>query len=161
MKKLLLLIFCAFLLVGCKDTGGVTVNTKNLAFTVESDFKNTAYLFSATTDSEGRLALTVNEPESIENFKLFFNDDSVRLNYLELENEIPLKSLEENSVFMILYEGFKDFSSPQFRENEFFTEFNVGNEKYEFYFAESGLPLYIKGDDAVIYFKGVRILNDS
>ncbi|MBQ6848054.1 MAG: hypothetical protein IJO62_03970 [Clostridia bacterium] len=160
MKKLMLLIFCTYfcVLCGCNDVSNVIPNTKNLAFTVESNFKNTDYIFYATTDGDGTLSLTVKEPENIENLKLMFLDGSIRLNYLEIEKEIPIENFEGISLFKILYEGFKAEKSLEFDDDEYFSEFKVDNEKFRFYFAESGLPLCIKGENKKIFFKGVTVI---
>ncbi len=86
------------------------------------------------------------------------------LNYLELKKELPVKSLERESAFLVVYEGFKAANNTErlnLKDNEYFIEYRIGNNKYRFLFGETGLPLKIEGINqiTVIIFKGVTILN--
>ena len=95
---------------------------------------------------------------------MFFCGDTVKINYLDLEKEIPLVSLHPDSVFRILYEGILKASETEnlsIEDDKYFIPFSVETEEYFIYFGQSGLPLEIKAKDneTHILIKGAAILN--
>ena len=162
MKKLLLVLVSFLLLVGCQSVATVKPQTKNLEFTVTTTYKNTEYILYASTDEEANLNLKVKTPESLENLKLVFHEDSTYLEFLDLIKELPLNSIEEESVFRIICEGFKvaqNTTKIYTSDDKYFIIFRFDNKNYYLYFGQTGLPLKIEGNNVEIIFKGVKILN--
>lgn len=164
LRKFALLLLLIFFLCGCEDITQAKPETRNLSFTAVTVFENTEYVLSCNTDENSNLHLTVNKPDNIANLKMFFADKNVKIDYLELEKEIPLNSLESASVLRILYEGILKASKTEnllVEDDIYFVPFSLQGENYFFYFGQSGLPLEIKSKDnkLQIFIKGVTILN--
>ena len=164
MKKLLLPFLILCLLCGCSKTTTVKPQTQNLEFNIECTIKKEKYIFLAQSDDNSNLTLTTKKPKSLENLKISFSDSTHKINFLGLEKELPLESLEKESPIKIFYEGFlksKYTSELVFQDNEYFLEYRFNDNKYRFYFSQNGLPLSIKGisNDINILIKGVKILN--
>ena len=162
LRKIIISLGLILLLTSCRQADEVIPQTANLGFCVHTVWNKTEYILDGVTDENSNLSLSVTSPEELENLKFAFKDDSVTVNYLDLEKEIPLKSFEEDSPIKIVYEGFKSAENPEnvFTENgEYFTEFSLGKEDYRFTFSQGGLPLSIKtSKDNLIMFKGLQVL---
>ena len=164
MRKLILCLLLIFSLCACGNKTEAIPETKNLSFCVATVSQNTEYILSATTNQNSQLHLTVENPENIANLKMFFCGDTVKINYLDLEKEIPLVSLHPDSVFRILYEGILKASETEnlsIEDDKYFIPFSVETEDYFIYFGQSGLPLEIKAKDneTRILIKDAAILN--
>ena len=164
MKKLFLPFLILCLLCGCSKTTTVKPQTQNLEYNIECTIKKEKYIFKALCDNNSNLTLTVEKPKSLENLKIIFSDTTCKTEFLGLEKELPLDSLEKESVLRIFYEGFlksKYTSELNFQDNKYFLEYRFDDNKYRFYFSQNGLPLSIKGisNDINILIKGVKILN--
>lgn len=162
MRKIVISLGLILLLTSCRQAEEVIPQTANLGFCVHTVWNKTEYVLDGTTDRNSNLSLSVTAPEQLKSLKFVFSDDSVTVNYLNLEKEIPLKSFEEDSPIRIVYEGFKSAENPEnvFTEKgEYFTEFSLGKEDYRFTFTQGGLPLSIKTTkDNLIMFKSMQVL---
>ncbi len=164
MKKLFLPFLILCFICGCSKTTTVKPQTQNLKFNIECTTNKEKYAFSAHSDNNSNLTLTVKKPETLENLKIIFSNTTNKIEFLGLEKELPLDNLEKESVLRIFYEGFlksKYTSELVFQENEYFLEYRFNENKYRFNFSQNGLPLSIKGvgNDINILIKGVKILN--
>ena len=162
MRKIVISLGLVLLLTSCRQAEEVIPQTANLRFCVHTVWNKTEYVLDGETDQNSNLYFTVTEPEQLKNLKFSFSDDGVTVTYLDLEKEIPLKSLEEDSPLRVVFEGFKSAKNPEkvYTENrEYFTEFSLGKEDYRFTFSQGGLPLGIKtSKDNLIMFKGLQVL---
>ncbi len=162
MRKLLLSFILIFSLCACSPASTVKPETKNLTFTAVGVFDETEYILSAGTDENSNLSISVQNPENLANLKLSFTPNNVMLNYLNLEKTLSLDSLSEFSFFRILYEGILNASETQcleLKDDEYFFTYLVSDEKFTFYFGQSGLPLKIEGKNIEIIIKGISISN--
>lgn len=161
MKKLSFLFFCIliFVLCSCKNTDKFIPITKNLSFTAESVFGATEYSINTICDNNGNLTFCVKKPENIKDLKLIFSNKNVKVCFYELEKEIPLVNLEENSLFKIIYCAFSNTENIEYHNGEYRSIFTVNEEEYEIIFSEFGIPLEIKSENCKITFKGTSILN--
>lgn len=164
LKKLFLPFLIICLVCSCSKPTTVKPQTQNLEFNIESSIKKEKYTFLASCDDNSNLTLTIKKPKTLENLKINFSGTTHKIEFLGLEKELPLDSLEKESVLRIFYEGFlksKYTSELVFQDNEYFLEYRFDDNKYRFYFSQNGLPLSIKGinNDINILIKGVKILN--
>lgn len=164
LKKLFLPFLIICLVCSCSKPTTVKPQTQNLEFNIESSIKKEKYTFLASCDDNSNLTLTIKKPKTLENLKIYFSGTTHKIEFLGLEKELPLDSLEKESVLRIFYEGFlksKYTSELVFQDNEYFLEYRFDDNKYRFYFSQNGLPLSIKGinNDINILIKGVKILN--
>ncbi len=164
MRKLILFLLLVFSLCACENKTESKPETKNLSFTATTVSENTEYLLSANTDENSGLYLTVENPESMANLKMFFSKETVKINYLDLEKEIPVDSLQTDSVFRILYEGILKASKTEnlsVENDKYFIPFSVDDKEYLIYFGQSGLPFEIKSKDnkTQILIKSASISN--
>ena len=164
MKKLFLPLLILCVVCSCSKTTTVKPQTQNLEFNIECTIKKEKYTLLAHCDNNSNLTLTVKKPKTLENLKITFSDTTCKTEFLGLEKELPLDSLEKESVLRIFYEGFlksKYTSELSFQDDEYFLEYRFSDNKYRFNFSQNGLPLSIKGigNDINILIKGVKILN--
>ena len=162
MRKIVISLGLILLLTSCRQAEEVIPQTANLGFCVHTVWNKTEYVLDGTTDRNSNLSLSVTAPEQLKSLKFVFSDDSVTVNYLNLEKEIPLKSFEEDSPLRVVFEGFKSAKNPEkvYTENgEYFTEFTLGKEDYRFTFSQGGLPISIKDSkENLIMFKGLQVI---
>ena len=163
MKKLLLIItaFCLFL-CGCKNETEIKPYLENINFTVHSIFGNTEYILNGFCSEDGRVELSVQSPAEMENIKFCLVEDTVKIYYLDLEKEIPLKNFEENSVLKIVFTGFIEAfkcDSLYFEDNNYIMDFEVDAIDYRMYYSQSGLPLKIssQNENTEIIFEGMSV----
>lgn len=163
MRKIVISLGLILLLTSCRQAEDVIPQTANLGFCVHTVWNKTEYVLDGVADENSNLFLSVTEPEQLKNLKFSLRDDSVTVNYLDLKKEIPLNSFEEDSPIRVIFEGFKSAENPEkvyTENNEYFTEFSLGNTEYRFVFSQGGLPLNIKTSaDNLITFKGLQILD--
>ncbi len=164
MQKILIpsLLIILIFLCGCEKNSDVNPITQNISFTVETVFQNQEYCFSAQTDNNSNLKITVNFPENLKSLKLYFNADTVEMDFWGLKKEIPLSSFEEDSLFRMVYEGIttaKNAEELKLENDNFFTEFKIGSNYYKMLFGESGLPIGIRNTDNSldIQFKSINL----
>ncbi len=162
MRKIIICLSLLILLTSCKSAEEIKPKTQNLRFTLHTVWNKTEYILNGETDDISRLFLSVTSPKGLENFKISSDFQSVKINYLDLEKEIPLKAIEEDSPLRVIFEGIKSArtNTEMFEKNEeFFTEFSLKSSNYRFVFTESGLPISIKGENNnLIIFKGLQVL---
>ncbi len=155
-----------FLLTGCNSQTSIKPESQNLSFTAVCSIDGFEYIFTALTDNEANLCLTQVSPEENQNLKISFNNDTVFLNYLELEKEFKLSNFSADSPFRILGEAFNALNSSvafSNEDNRLVLDFKADNQKFKLYLSETGLPLEIQAEDPQnnIIFKGITILSSN
>ena len=163
MRKIIIPLIFILILCSCSKNSNVKPVTGNLSFTLQSVLNNNEYIIDAKTDSDSNLSLSFKAPENLKNLKMHIKDYNITVNFMDLEKEIPLKSVEEDSPISIIFEAVNTALKTEkldFKDNEYLCDFNVKNSDYSFIFSQSGLPLSIKkNDENLILFKSVTVLN--
>lgn len=130
---------------------------KNISFNVSSHYLDNNYEFKVEIDDNLNTEYTVISPEKARNLKFNFSGDIFIVSFNNLTQKFSIEDLPENFLPKIINCGLKSCKGENIiihsKNNQHYISFYYYGEPYKLFFAETGLPLKITGNNSSIIFK--------
>ncbi len=155
LKKLLAIVFCLLLCVGC---GGKTaVQSTDIAFQFPFSSGGEEFFVEAEINSEGDAEFIVSKIASKAKLYLEFEDDTVHTEFLGIKQDMPRDTTDFGLIGHI-YTAFSGLHNTEAERqgDEYIATVIVGDNKYIFTVTDLGLPIGLSINGEKIEFNNIK-----